>query len=93
MFVGDVFEEVVVEHAADALEQANVDIVVRKDFVDVRACTTNLRGEPRYRVSVFFEFGANKLSYMDRHRYYAAGVPVTRFVLMQKRRATSDYLN
>ena len=42
MFVGDVFEEIVVQHAADALEQANVDVVVRENLVYVRARATNL---------------------------------------------------
>ena len=73
LFVGDVFEEIIVQHTADSLEQADVDIVVREDFVDVRARATILRGEPRNRVSVFFEFAANKLTDVDRQRDVSCG--------------------
>ncbi|MGM9843575.1 MAG: hypothetical protein ACI30S_05060 [Muribaculaceae bacterium] len=37
-----VLEEVVTQNAADSLEESNVDIVVREDFVDVRAGTADL---------------------------------------------------
>ena len=60
--LGKVLEEVVTQNAANSLEEPNVDIVVSEDFVDVRAGTADLWGEPCNRVSVFNKFLSDKLS-------------------------------
>lgn len=53
---GDVLEEVVVEHLADAMEQFGVDVVVVEDFVAIGATAIDLCGKPSHTLPAVVEF-------------------------------------